>query len=69
MTPVTKKIFLTGASGFLGSHFIADAINHNYKIYALTRKKGNICLNAGYNHIEVLEGDINNIEKFAAILS
>ena len=69
MTPVTKKIFLTGASGFLGSHFIADAINHNYKIYALTRKKGNICLNAGYNHIEVLEGDINNIEKFASILS
>ena len=69
MTPVTKKIFLTGASGFLGSHFIADAINHNYKIYALTRKKENICLNAGYNHIEVLEGDINNIEKFAAILS
>ena len=69
MTPATKKIFLTGASGFLGSHFINDSVNRNYKIYALTRKKENIHLNAGYNHIEVLEGNINEIEKFRAILS
>ena len=69
MTPATKNIFLTGASGFLGSHFIKDSVNHNYKIYALTRKKENIRLNVGSSHIEILEGNINEIEKFQTILS
>lgn len=64
MKELKKTIFVTGASGFLGMHFISDTINCNFKIFALTRNKKNIELSTDFSHIEVLEGDINEIEKF-----
>lgn len=64
MTEQRKKIFITGASGFLGMHFIIDSFDYNFEIYALTREKQNIKLSPDYKNVEILEGDINEIENF-----
>ena len=32
------RLFITGASGFLGKNFIEEVIKKRYKIYALSRK-------------------------------
>ena len=34
-----KSIFVTGASGFIGSNFLKKAKTLDFKIYALSRKK------------------------------
>ena len=49
------RIFLTGGSGFIGDHFIQKAINKNYFIYCVSRKKKN----KNYKNVKWLIGNIN----------
>ena len=32
------RIFLTGGTGFIGSHFLNESVNYNFKIRALKRE-------------------------------
>ena len=42
MKKIRKKLFITGATGFIGKNFTEKAIKHGHKIFALSRKKYNI---------------------------
>ena len=37
------RIFLTGGTYFIGSHFLKEALNSGNEIYALKRNKNSIC--------------------------
>ena len=55
------KIFLTGASGFVGSHLIGSLIVAGHEIIGHYRSPGSLIIKP-QNHLEVWSGDLNNIQ-------
>jgi nucleoside-diphosphate-sugar epimerase len=47
------KLLITGASGFLGQHVVAKALEQGYKVVALVRPKTNLEMLAWHNHPQV----------------
>jgi len=37
-----KKVFITGSTGFVGSHITRLFVESGYEVYALKRKKSNL---------------------------
>jgi nucleoside-diphosphate-sugar epimerase len=62
---MTKKVFVTGATGFLGRHLIERLLSENYHIVALTRKKDSL---SNFPLQEVV-GSFNDIDKWEHELS
>jgi nucleoside-diphosphate-sugar epimerase len=58
------KIFLTGASGFVGSHLIESLIAAGHEIVGHYRSPGLLIIKPR-NHFEVWSGDLNNIQGLA----
>ncbi len=61
------KIFVTGATGFIGSNLVRGLIKNNYKVYALIRKNSKTTLIDDIkDKIEIFEydGDINNLVEY-----
>jgi nucleoside-diphosphate-sugar epimerase len=54
-----KNIFITGATGFLGSFIVKELIKQNINIKALVRKTSNLKRIKGLN-IEIIYGDLDN---------
>lgn len=62
-----KKIFVTGATGFIGSNLVKKLIEKRYQVYILQRKKTHPFLNG--LDIQRIDGDILNyaiLEKYIA---
>lgn len=58
-----KKIFITGASGLLGSYLIRDLLKKNLPIVALYRKEKSKLLNPEeIEQVEWVQGDILDVE-------
>lgn len=57
---MTKKVFITGATGFLGRHLIERLVAENYQIVALTRTEGSL---SNFPVQEVI-GSFNDIQKW-----
>ena len=57
-----KKILITGASGFIGSFLVEEALNRNYEVYAGIRKSSNreYLLDS---RIKFLELDFSNVDS------
>mgnify|MGYP001454970931 CR=1 FL=1 len=53
------KVFLTGATGFLGTHILNQCINNNFQILSLTRQK-NIFQNS--KNVKWIYSDLTNIK-------
>ena len=53
------NIFITGASGFVGSNLVSYLQNKNHFLYCLTREKSKVKLN-NFKNIKWLEGSLNN---------
>ncbi len=51
------KVFITGGTGFIGSHLIDELLKKNYEIKALVRKKSNTKWLKG-KPVEYIEGDL-----------
>ena len=58
------KIFLTGASGFVGSHLIQSLIKAGHEIVAHYRLPHSINSKPGH-HLEVWSGDLNDIQTLS----
>ena len=56
-----KKIFVTGGTGFIGSHLIRELVKQNYRVKALIRKNSNLQFISGYN-IDKVVGDLRNLK-------
>jgi GDP-mannose 4,6-dehydratase len=69
-----KKIFITGISGFVGSHMGKHLLNEGASVSGLVRRRadGSIPQNIKYlgieNDVEMLEGDIRDISSVASAL-
>jgi len=62
-------IFVTGATGFLGSYLVKDLIRKGEKIRALKRKTSGFKLLGDYVHqIEWVEGDLLDVSTLVVAL-
>lgn len=52
------KIFLTGATGFVGRHLLEKLLKKNFSVCALTRSKKKL----SKNKIQIIEGDLTSPE-------
>ncbi|MCC5918028.1 MAG: NAD(P)-dependent oxidoreductase [Cryomorphaceae bacterium] len=62
---MTKKVFVTGATGFLGRHLIERLLAENHDIVALTRKKDSL----SNLPLQEVVGSFNDIDKWEKYLS
>ncbi|MBV8324944.1 NAD-dependent epimerase/dehydratase family protein [Chryseobacterium sp.] len=53
-----KKIFVTGATGLLGTHVVIKLLNDDYSVIALVRKKSKY-LGEENENLELIEGDLS----------
>ena len=54
------KVFLTGATGFVGSHILARLLANGSAIRALVRQHGTLPIPTGSAKVEEVEGEINS---------
>lgn len=57
-----KRILITGATGFIGRHFLKDVDLRDYAIRLITRSKTNL-LTQQYPSFEVMEADLNELDQ------
>ncbi|NMC99122.1 MAG: NAD-dependent epimerase/dehydratase family protein, partial [Bacteroidales bacterium] len=62
---MTKKVFVTGGTGFLGRHLIERLVSENYQVFALTRTENSL------RNLPIHEvvGSLNDIQKWEDKLS
>ena len=61
-----KKILVTGASGFIGSHLVKYLIKQKAKVYIIVKYNSvieNIRLKNYWNKINVIESDLRNLDS------
>ncbi len=58
------KIFLTGASGFVGSHLVQSLVSAGHEIVAHYRSPQSLNIKPE-NHVEVWSGDLNDVQSLA----
>ena len=58
------KVFITGATGFIGGYLVQELLNHDYEIKILSRNKSKII-----PQTEQIIGDITRPETFVDELS
>lgn len=69
-----KKVFITGVSGFVGSHIARHLLEKGARVYGLVRRRadGGIPRNLEYlnieREVELLEGDVRDISSLAFAL-
>jgi nucleoside-diphosphate-sugar epimerase len=56
-----QRILVTGATGFIGHHLVADLLKRGYEVIALTRKSNNLSLFP--QEIETIEADLTDITE------
>jgi len=64
-----KRVFITGASGFLGSRLLSDFAERGFESYVLVRDRNNFAKHFTSSRVNVLEGDMETIGKHPKELS
>ncbi|MBM3297844.1 MAG: NAD-dependent epimerase/dehydratase family protein, partial [Candidatus Aminicenantes bacterium] len=58
------KVFVTGATGFVGGHLVSELLRRCWKVVALTRRRGR----ADAPGLRYVQGDIGDVDLLAAEL-
>lgn len=56
-----KKVFVTGAGGFIGLNVVKEYLKNGYSVIALVHKNIPVELN-NYSNVEIIKGDVTNEE-------
>lgn len=59
-----SKVFITGATGFIGGNLVSYLLKNGYKVKVLARSRRLIDLHPWKNKVEIVYGDINEPETF-----
>jgi nucleoside-diphosphate-sugar epimerase len=60
-----SKIFVTGATGFIGTKLVNELVRQGHSVHALTRAKSNQD-GLDHGHITLVQGDIMNLDSLVA---
>ncbi len=64
------RLFITGASGFIGSHVVMEALRRGWEVAALVRRGDDVWRLAGsLDRIRILYGDLDELKGFAGELT
>jgi len=69
-----KRVFITGISGFVGSHLAKYLVDHGNEVYGLVRRRAdgskpkNVVRLRIYEQLHLIEGDISSISNLGAAL-
>src|SRR3989338_9764363 len=63
-----KKIFVTGASGFIGGHLVKRLVTLGVNVVALVRERSNLREVNNLSSVQFVVGDIRNPDTFASYL-
>jgi nucleoside-diphosphate-sugar epimerase len=61
-----KKVFVTGATGFIGKHLVRSLTQEGYDVGALVRPTSASFRSAGVDNITLFHGDIRNYKNIAS---
>lgn len=61
------KIFLIGATGFVGNHLLHEALTRGHHVTALVRSPGKLL--ESHKNLTVVQGDVNDPEGIVALLA
>jgi len=65
-----KKVFITGATGFIGYHLINEMSKHNIEVYALCSENSeNLDRIKNISGVRIIKCDLQNIEKLPELIS
>lgn len=67
MTPLMKKILITGANGFVGKRLVVDLLKQGHEVYALCRIKGTQLFSEDTPHLYYIWGDLRMPETLQKI--
>lgn len=71
---VSKKVFITGISGFVGSHLAKHLLDEGNEVYGLIRRRADCSMSKNiiekniHHEVELIEGDITNIASIGFAL-
>ncbi|HEX5275920.1 MAG TPA: NAD-dependent epimerase/dehydratase family protein [Candidatus Rubrimentiphilum sp.] len=64
----TDRVFLTGASGFIGSHILRELVDAGYGVRVLTRPSSFDYARRCNPNVEIVQGDLRRVGDFARAL-
>jgi dihydroflavonol-4-reductase len=62
------KAFVTGSTGLLGNNLVRELLEHGYEVRALARNRAKANKTFAGLHVEIIEGDMENVTGFAKAL-
>jgi nucleoside-diphosphate-sugar epimerase len=57
------KAFVTGATGFLGTHIVENLVNEGWELIILKREASDLTAFKNFKNIQYVDGDITDIES------
>lgn len=62
------SVLVTGATGYIGGRLVRELLHHNYRVRVLVRDKLRIQDHSWANQVDVVEGDVFDLDSLEKAL-